>query len=648
MNRLYYYILSGLWLLAGIQAQAQSQITFFNQGKLYVKDSLFIEGDFQAEDNSEVFQKGRTVLTGDFINNVKTGHVFTNVANDNSGAFEFRGTAGQHIEGSAAKERFINFPDTLRINNQATTDSLVYMNPAQAATTRWVDIQRGRLVLESVMTPDRKGSVNAHLLIEQDVIGRANGIQVDLIPPGGSNEAALTGFTPPFERMYADYFFFNLLSRPTAKGLFGNEGRLITDPRTVLKPGLGYITGLGIVSAGYYDTELDPRWSGADYNERAVDKFSFSRAVAKPSFTQYVKDQPGAATGEKLLTKDVESIPIERGFNYLGNPYMTPLDLTDLVTGNTSASWGAPNNSLKKGFYVLTQGKGAYDGSKFTFSASYLIRQAQGSTYDSDRVVPMQMFIVGADSPLNGFKIPAAKRVHNSSGIFLRSATNEVTDELLIETTDNQTGGYDRLCLVFRPDATLSSGDPYDAVKIFNRSGGVNQIYTRSSDDRDMTVSVVPPTVDKLTMYFSPALLPQQVTLRADRLGSIVSVNYVILEDTKTKTLTDLKQTPSYAFTSSPSDAPDRFVLHFTPNPSTGADRINASAPQAHYEGGVLRISGLSESDRGTDVSLFNMQGQLLHRQPLTQTAPCTIHKNLAKGVYVVKNNATVIRFVVK
>jgi hypothetical protein len=637
-----------LLALPGLQAQ---QITFFNKGALFVKDSLYIDGNFQAVETSEVFQQGKTVLTGHFINDVKSGHVFTLDKDKNKGCFEFRGNSTQEIKGVAAKDRYINFPDTFCINNKGAKDSIVLMNSYIAATTKVVDIRRGRLVLNSEKA-GANASANAHLLVETDVITRPNGIQVNLALDDTYTKKGLVGFTPPFEKMYADYFLFNFLSRPTAKGLFGNDGRLITNPRTLLKPGLGYIVGMGIIPEGdpYYKDALDPRWADADFSKRAKSMFLFSRAVAEPTFSKYLNEQnaPGYVTGEKLVTKDVANIPLEQGFNYLGNPYMAPLDLSDILDGTTATDWGVANGALKTGFYVLSNGQGSYANGKFTFNASYLKAQNVGSTANTKSVAPMQMFIVGTDKTGGYLTIPKKKRKHDTSATFLRSAKEEVTDEILIETTDNETGGYDRLCVVFRNTATLGSDDPYDAVKIFNRSGGVNQIYTRSSDGKDMTVSVVSPTTQKLPVYFEPALLPQQITLKADRLSSLVSVSYVTLEDTQTGTLTDLMRTPSYTFTSSPSDKPGRFVLHFTSNPSTGTEAINASAPYAFYEGGTIQVFGLQESDRGSDIFIFNTQGQLIHRQPLTSTSPCLIQKYLDRGVYMLKHNATVIKFAVK
>ncbi|MDR2389025.1 MAG: hypothetical protein LBD89_04475 [Tannerellaceae bacterium] len=635
-----------LWLIP-LGGSAREKITFFNQGDLYVENALYIRGDFRAMEASAVCQSGTTSLTGDFINDVKTGRVFTTEATKNRGVFEFCGTTPQRITGSAPKERYIHFPDTLRVRNDT-----VLMQPNRAATTKVADIRSGRLILESEAENGR--SVTAHLLVENEVMTHPNAIQVNLDLGDNYQKKKLVGFTPPFERLYADYFFFNLLSRPTARGLFGNDGRLITSPLTPLNPGEGYLLGLGVIAEGdpYFTERIDPRWAGADPARRVKEKFQFFRGVAEPNFSRYLNETlaPGYVTGEKLVVGDVKPIRLERGFNYLGNPYMAPLDLSDILQGSTSSDWGVPDNTLKKAFYVLSQGEASYENSRFVFSASYLVSQEQGSTtLNSRSVAPMQMFIVATDTPVN-LTLPAGKRRHDSSAVFLRSTRYETTDELLLETTDEQTGAYDRTCLVFRSNATLQATDPFDTQKIFNHSGGVNQLYTLSSDDKELMVSVIPTTTERLPLYFIPARLPQRVSLRAGRLNSLTSVSHIFLEDLQTGRLVNLMQTPCYTFDASPSDPIGRFVLHFTPNPATGTDEPSAPAtlPRASYREGQVRIDGFRESDRGSEVALYNIQGKLLHRQRLEEIAPCRIPATLPKGIYVVRNKDLALKFTVK
>lgn len=632
---------------------AQQNTVLLNKGKMFVGNTLYVGGSIQTEGSSEIIQKGNMIVTGDFINNVTSGHVFTDTQADNTGSFEFRGNADQIIRGTASKDaNYINFPAKLIINNQAT-DGAVTLKADKSATAQNIEVRKGRLILDSEPVASKRETNNAHLLVEGTV---TTGIQVNLAMGNNYQNKYVAGFASPFETLYADYFFFNFLSRPSNAGLFGDSEQLITNPRTKLEPGVGYLAGLSIIPDGdsYYTTERDPRWNDADPTKRAKDMFRFSRIVAEPTFFFKYLDNtvaPGYITEEKLNTGNV-TVNLKKGFNYLGNPYTAPLDLEDIVNQTTAGDWGASNASLKNGFYVLTNGSGSASNNKqeFTFTVSYLKRQAVGGTtthspYNPDVVAPMQMFIVWAENNMN-LTIPKNKRKHETVSYLRSAAANEPIDELLIETTDMETEGFDRLCVVFRENASLAAGDFYDAPKFFNTSRGVNQIYTRSSDGKNLSISVVPNSTANLVMYFEPASKAQAVTLKADRLESLVSVSNVILEDTKTGAKVDLRQTPEYSFTSSPSDKADRFVLRFA-GTSTGVEESTATNVRATYADGIIFVHGLQESDLGNSIALYSMSGQQFYAGRVNEISPCHIQKDLSKGAYILKINKHTIKLVI-
>jgi hypothetical protein len=233
---------------------------------------------------------------------------------------------------------------------------------------------------------------------------------------------------------------------------------------------------------------------------------------------------------------------------------------------------------------------------------------------------------------------------------FLRSETNPVIDELLIETQDGLTGNFDRLCIVFRDEASLMAGDLYDAVKLFNRTGGVNQVYTRSSDNKSLITNVLPSNTRNLVMYFEPSAQPQEVTLRADRLQSISAVPQVVLEDRLTGKITNLKQTAAYRFQSSPSDRADRFVLYFRDAPTDAGD-VYSPVFRANYEGSGIGVYGLKDSWIGHDALIYDMLGQLVCRQTVTGAPFMRIEKSLSKGIYMIKiagENTVAVKFLVK
>ncbi|MDR0536493.1 MAG: hypothetical protein LBH04_00345 [Tannerellaceae bacterium] len=644
MSRTLLFISSFLPFAAALRAQ--SGTVLFNAGTILVNGTLYANGHVQAEGQSRIFQKGRTIIVGDLINNVTSGGVFADADADNPGSVEFTGRAPQLIRGTASKaSNPIRFPAKLVINNQST-DGSVTLKASNSATARSIDVLRGRLVLDSEPVAGKRESIHAHLLAEGPV---TNGIQVNLALGDNSRYGRLSGFASPFEKLYADYFFFNFLARPDNVGLLGQSQRLITYPRTLLEPGAGYIVGMGIIPDGdpYYTSGLDSRWKDAKAENRAKDMFRFNRAIAEPSFSQYMNEAgaPGYITGEKLNTSDVK-LSLRSGFNYLGNPYVAPLDLSDIVLQNNLGDWGVAPNDLKNGFYVLVNGTGTTtDKQTFTFSVSYLKRQAVGSTYDSDLIAPMQLFVVGTDKDLF-LTIPKSRRRHETLS-YLRSTPIKPLDEILIETIDHDSQAFDRLCIVLRPDASANGNDYYDAPKIFNRSGGVNQIYTRSADERNLSISVVPTNTHDIPLYFEPAAIPQQVTLKAGRLESLASINSLTLEDGKTGRTINLLKTHEYTFLAAPTDSPERFTLHLS-GQTLETEARQGNTPHAVYANGLIQINGLAETELHEHIRLFNAQGQLLGEERIANIPSATLRHALPQGIYFLKTSRRTIKLSVQ
>ena len=686
MKKYYLFLLSLYISLASFSQGQGGAVTLFNKGVLSVGGSandsvpaaLYIGGDFQAEDRSAVYHQGKTVLTGDFINNVAYGNVFSGL----NGLFEFRGTTAQTIRGTADKaSNYIDFPDNVVINNRNVNDLngvSVTLDPLMGASVKLLNLQRGRFIVDSKPSGERNTDI-AHLFVKKDgnviynrdqrVPRYENGIiQVNLALGNNYKEKRVVGFTPPFQRIYADYFFHNFLSQPSDKSLIGDQDKLVADPRVPLQGGVGFIAGLGLIPDGdiYYTTHLDPQWRSALFEDKVREQITFARRFAPESFTQFLEAENtlDRFTGESLNINDVR-VNLTPGFNYIGNPFTVPINMTSFVDNmGVRDEWNVVREKDRTGdlwncFYVLSQGTGTYDPtnvySQFSFNVSYLLGQDTGGTltyeggYSSMLIAPMQLLVLRKYTPGNvTLTIPASARTHGGSKYF-RSKAKEPFDELLIETKDSQTGGYDRLCVVFRDNADMDAIDAYDVDKLFNKSGGVNQIYTRSTDNQLLTTNMIPPTATSLVMYFEPSRLEQEVSLTAHRMKSLRAVGDVILEDKKTGLKTDLRETPAYNFVSSPTDKIDRFVLHF--NSPTGLDDYSQGAIRVYYGAGAINVDGLQANDMGSVVTVTDAQGRLICQHKIAEVPECRIEKELSVGTYLVKltgNNALVTKLLVQ
>jgi hypothetical protein len=665
MNK-YLLILSGLFVCSGACLNAQA---LYNEGKLHVggassTTSLYLKGNLRMTKDGYIAHEGKTVLTGDFINDVTANTVFST----RNGTFEFRGENAQQIRGTANKAaNYITFPNTVIINNKSANyqSTTVTIDPSMGITVNNLTFQRGRLVVDSRSYEQNNQRLTdiAHLYAEgnitykhgQGTLEEEGIVQVNLSLGDNWENGRMVGFSSPFKKIYADYFFFNFLAQPDTTGLYARTNDFwIKDPKTSLPAGRGYFLGQGLVpwDDNYYLETLNPSYASANRSDAVKDSFVFARRFAPASLTSFVTNAYGnePLSGEELNTGNV-TVELKPGFNFLGNPFLTPLDLKELFGTPQTNVWGDAVTGIAKTVYKLESGHATYlPNREFEFGTTYLNAQAVGAT-TSDTIAPMQMFVVNKTTTGSAnFIIPASKRVQ-ASFPFLRSESNPIVDELLIETQDEQTGDFDRLCIVFREGASLIANDQYDAVKLFNRTGGVNQIYTRSSDNKNLITNVIPSNTQNIVMYFEPSRQLQGVTLRADRLQSIAAVPHVVLEDRQTGKITNLKQTPTYYFQSSSSDRTDRFVLHFKDGPTTAADQIYLGVFRANYESGGIGVYGLKDSWIGHDALVYDMLGQLLYRSVVTQTPFMRIERSLPKGIYIIRiagENTVAAKFLVK
>jgi hypothetical protein len=270
----------------------------------------------------------------------------------------------------------------------------------------------------------------------------------------------------------------------------------------------------------------------------------------------------------------------------------------------------------------------------FSFSVGYDVSQSVGSTVQTDSLAPMQLFVVYANKDCI-LTIPASARTHRNTN-FLKSG-HIITDELLLEVRDQTTEGFDRMCVVFRKQATHHSTDAYDAYKLINTSKGVSQIYTTSPDNADLITSVIAKDAASLPLTLVPSSTEQEVELTASRLETLISPEAVQLEDLKTGDIVDLTK-QSYRFSTAPADNPARFILHFRDvlGAATGLDALAPlSAIRIYSTGDGVIIQGLETSDSGSQLQIYDTRGLLLHQSPVTRTPEMRLPVSLSEGVYI-------------
>ncbi|NDW18867.1 T9SS C-terminal target domain-containing protein [Dysgonomonas sp. 216] len=723
-------------LISAYSYSQSSTPVFYNEGKICVsgtdttKTSLFIYGGLVAGTNEQNAYKtcnilhinSKIVLAGDFHNNVKEGTVFSRPAiYDQEGVFEFKSTLTQTIktDGSTfntipSKEYlYIDFPHVRIANNKH-----VNVMPEIGMKTKNVYLNEGWLILQArrtnasdfVETTDplrldtllNARSNMAHLFVNGEVtyynwsdadINKRGFIEVNIALDEHKTAfeyKSLVAFGSPYSSIMADYFMYNFLVAPSDKGFLGDSGKTIIDPQYKLEAGRGHALGVdlrGSNGANYQDRS--GLYPGIDFNHRAKDMYTFNRfRYANDPLRNknqiFGTDQTTAAYQmEKLNTGNIK-VSLKQGFNYLANPYTSPLDVSELLLLDGAADWGVISydeglsddvREIINRVWVLNGDASARAISETSktvnFNYKYYIAKSVGGTYlDEDgrvTIAPLQMFVVYAIQPCE-ITIPASKRTMGNS-FFIRSG-NKRQDDFVFEVLDAATKTSDRVSLVVRSAEDIENDDECENVALLKggsnngnssvRSSVEEPVQTPSSqlfvkdEETGKLLSVkflaIEPVIST-PLYLKPSSVYQNIYIRGLRINSMTNVREIWIEDKLSGDKRQLTDKSVYKTSTNPDDPSDRFVLHFHTRGGQGVDDEELQSDlTAFYADGRLKIKGLTVADYGSDIRVYDIGGRQIKADTVDSEEE-SLDIELNRGAYIlsVKGRRVFnVKFVVK
>lgn len=535
----------------------------------------------------------------------------------------------------------------------------------------------------------------------------------------------LFGMGSPFQQIRADYFNWNFLMFPEGTRIFGSTNGTITDPETEMKAGKGFIVGIDLKGTEESNYIPDDKWVAQDFKTRVgaagKDKYIFDRLAYNNKNNIYplnvhtnkaftAQNIVSAYYQEEKLNQTNIEYDLVDGYNYLSNPFSSPLYMARLINNNTTSSeWGNIKPSLTSGdiapvVWVLNPSAyayGSYEGGKWYLyaKATYHVMSTVGGTWATDYdngdegtyvIPPYQMFVIWAygspDRTVSKIKMPLSERRYDSGALFLRSGAavaDTKNDDFLLEVQDKTTGGYDRTAVVIRTPEEIENNNYSNIGKVVTsvtggqtravpyiaetRSGAAaladnstspaSILYTMDSDNSTLEsnfVPVSPGTLTKLVpLYLAPSQTAQDISLTAMRVNTMSRVEKILLIDNKINKEFDMSDGEAYAASTSPSDSHDRFTLKFVfaasgipVNPPSDVDK----SLNAYYNTGTLTVSGFDEEDMGSVISVYDIQGRMI-KQARVDNLTMKIYEVFSPGAYVVKvvgNNSHVSKFLAR
>lgn len=291
--------------------------------------------------------------------------------------------------------------------------------------------------------------------------------------------------------------------------------------------------------------------------------------------------------------------PVESGWNLVGNPYPSAIQLT------TSRIADGFANQVQ---LWVTSGP---------FAGSWQ-PGVMGAGAGSAVVAPGQAFMVRRVGVGSGnFPFYQTERIANDAVPFYMQQ-NENTLSLELESGMLK----DVTTIGFNADATIDFDYAFDA----NKKGGVSGrpvLYSQMGTNTWYSVNTLPGLTQVTTVPVG--LRPGNggsMTISAQGLQSFDPTAYIMLEDKKAGIMHNLRS-GAYTFVANASDAQDRFVLHFTPGVAIA--KTDAGCSNAN---GVIEFINPALATWNYEISV---NGSSIAAGSLGQSAQIG---NLASGVY--------------
>lgn len=321
----------------------------------------------------------------------------------------------------------------------------------------------------------------------------------------------------------------------------------------------------------------------------------------------YGKANTGDFNMPATLT-DVGNFEFE-GWNLFGNPYPSAIDLDMINLPVDFYNTFYIFNPTEKQFMLYQQGGVSINGA-------------------SQFVNPNQAFIVKTDAN-SMFNINNDARVHFFSNA---KNTNSVNNVLKLKVSG--IANSDETAIIFNQNATDNFDKEYDAAKFLSNAVTKPVIYTKiAGEDAPIAINTFEyVTNTKIIPLYFETLANGPYSINVSELNFDPSVT-VFLKDLNDNSMHDLKTNPTYNFTYSSGDTPNRFEIIFD-----GFVGVEDVATENNLNIFSNKNTIFINSDtKNSRVEVYNLNGQLLLQKNISNLGLNSVDVNLPQSIYLVK-----------
>lgn len=320
-----------------------------------------------------------------------------------------------------------------------------------------------------------------------------------------------------------------------------------------------------------------------------------------------------------------------QGFNLAGNPYPSPIDWT------APSGWTKTNidNAL---YFFKASSSDPYGGRYSTW-----VNGISSDDTVSNIIPSMQGFFIhvsnGPPWPITAtLALDNNARVTGPSQIFAKSGEKKPESLLrLTATLDDNPASADQMVIYFDQKAESGFDGSLDALKLINTDYYSPSLYSFSADAKKLSINALPERNDTISCIplGVSASIDGYLKIKLTDAGSMLAGWKIYLSDMKAGVEYDLREGDGYRVFLEAGECNDRFVLNLTPVatviPETKPDDV-FSLYSSH--GIVKSYIDLEKTGEG-DLKIFNLAGQLLFVERITETGYNEFHPGLRNGIYI-------------
>ncbi len=318
-----------------------------------------------------------------------------------------------------------------------------------------------------------------------------------------------------------------------------------------------------------------------------------------------------------------------QGFNLIANPYPAPIDWN-------SAGWTKTNIDNAIYFFDATGAADQYSG-----VYSYLVDGVPSSNHSS--IIPsMQGFFVHVTDgsfPVTGsLGMSNNIRTNDLNPAFKAAFVDPRTILRFAATFETKNATEDAAVIYFDEQANRSFDKDKDALKMLNTDLLVPNIYTLSTDPKQLSINGMPFPADSITKIplGITTLSDGWINFSAKEISQLDADVHIYLVDSEKGTTQDLKQHPEYRFYLKKGEYNARFSIVFSHSDLSALPSDTGKMFTLSRSSNLLMVNVNLPFNTKGNLIVTNMLGQVILQKAVYEMETVEVNPYGGSSVFVV------------